>query len=988
MSKYAPYSVARGSRRQRYRAPILVAVLLLRRSRRFLLPSLPRRGWGRLFGVRKPPSVPPEYRGEERTAVPFRSSTFGETVPAVLFVFSLFMFSLASSAAVAQRDDAGAQSPAEEQRLNIGVFRAGLKKRGLTELLDLHLQDFPPKDKVDALLLSREIRLAEYADASRGMERRRQALHDANAILGQLVDTYSEDPRRVDWQFALVRSLLYEEAEPLITRILYRGGRDSDRERLRPMTGQALASLGALIDHLDEEYERIDAMPVVQFERLEKTGYITRLDQLKPQVHYIRLWALFYDSLAYAVDDPHNAQRLNEVRDGISAMQEVIKTPHKQSRVQVQALALLGMTYRRLNKNRLAREALRSAVTTGERIDDPTERARIEWAMQLARIERARNERDHGRFDAALEAVAALEASIQEHDAGFGLRLIATMEKRKIYQAWSGAKRRGGSDVDAAVYGRLAWQTLLELAAAYPDRRDDIHTIMYEQLDPSTSPDRLDPFERCAMVVGLLFEANRNGDQAEALLRRAVRVGDDHLEKVRSESPELTGELLYNMAVAEYRLGRTQSAAKRFLNLSRFYPGAVMAPAAARLAVELAAQVYSAKATPPTEAGTLYAGALIYLLERYPNTEAARYWRFFYAQLLDRRGEYDTAAQQYALVDDEHENYIESLFLGLRALAQALSTHVAEGTIDELRSRHRIDKLFGDYRTFVAKASIRIDASRSAPQNVDRRHLMARARALVAEALVQPTVERYSAALDLLADFESSFPKEHELSARVWGVRLTAYQQLGRLNEAARAIPAYLAAEPANAAPTLQALFATVASDVRPASFGTLNDELQRKADLALMLAEHVHGWVLASTTSISDEKRRGVTIQLAEASLWAGRHQRAWELFAALYEDPIGRQDQRIVFGLAEALFRLERYHEALESFNTLASALAPSDVLRWRALLRDLQCRDALGHDPAGIIKVIEQQKYLFPQMGGPALAPLFDKLLHASQRRRDRG
>jgi len=901
----------------------------------------------------------------------------------------LFAASLAGRFAVAQEGDAGAQPPAEEQRLNIGVFRAGLKKRGLTELLDLHLRDFPPKDEVDALLLSREIKLAEYADASRGMERRRQALRDANAMLGQLVEAHSDDRRRIDWQFAQVQSLLYEEAEPLITKILYRGGRESDREALRSMTGQALASAGALIGHLDAEYDRIDALSVAEFEQLEKTGYITRLDQLKPQVQYIRLWAMFYDSLAYAPDDPLHARRLNQVRDGIAAMLEVIKTPHKQSRVQVQAHTLLGMAYRRLNMHPQARNALRDAIMIGERIDDPTERARIEWAMQLARIECVRNERDHGQFDHALEAVAALEASIPEHDSGFGLRLIAAMERRKIYQAWSKAERRRGSNVDATRYDRLAWQTLLDLAHAYPDRRDDIHTIVYEQLDASTLPDELDSFEQCAMVAGLLLEANRNADQADELLERAVRFGEDHLEHVSAESSELAGELLYDMAVAEYQLGRTRSAARRFLDLSRQYPDAVTAPAAARLAVELAVQIGGTKAAPEADdADTLDADALIHLLERYPNSEAARYWRFFYAQLLDRRGEFDSAARQYALVDAEHENYIEGLFLGLRALAQALSAHAADGTIDELGARRRIDKLYGDYRAFVTTASVRLEAAQNARPIVDRQKLMARARVLVAEALVLPLVERYSAALELLADFESSFPEERELSARVWGVRLAAYQQLGRLTEAARAIPAYLAAEPANAGPTLQALFATVAAEVRRASFGTLNSEMQRKADLALMLAEHIHAWAMASTTSISDEKRLGVTIQLAEANLWAGRHQRAWELFAALYEEPNGRQDQRIVFGLAEALFRLERYDDALSAFNRLASASAPSDVFRWRALLRDLQCRVALGHDPAGIIQVIEQQKYLFPQMGGPTLAPLFEKLLHDSQRRRDQG
>ena len=41
-------------------------VPFLRRLRRFLLPSFPRRGRGRFFGSSQPPSIPPEYRGEEK----------------------------------------------------------------------------------------------------------------------------------------------------------------------------------------------------------------------------------------------------------------------------------------------------------------------------------------------------------------------------------------------------------------------------------------------------------------------------------------------------------------------------------------------------------------------------------------------------------------------------------------------------------------------------------------------------------------------------------------------------------------------------------------------------------------------------------------------------------------------------------------------------------------------------------------------------------
>ena len=56
-----------------------------------------------------------------------------------------------------------------------------------------------------------------------------------------------------------------------------------------------------------------------------------------------------------------------------------------------------------------------------------------------------------------------------------------------------------------------------------------------------------------------------------------------------------------------------------------------------------------------------------------------------------------------------------------------------------------------------------------------------------------------------------------------------------------------------------------------------------------------------------------------------------------------------------------------------------------RWRALLRDLQSRTALGHPPRDIIKVIEQQRFLYPELGGPVLKRRFQDLLRENERRR---
>ena len=65
--------------------------------------------------------------------------------------------------------------PAEERRLNTAVFREGLKKRGLREVLDLHLKDFPPQSGAEQLLLEREPGVHAHLET-----------HDAVRYLGAL----------------------------------------------------------------------------------------------------------------------------------------------------------------------------------------------------------------------------------------------------------------------------------------------------------------------------------------------------------------------------------------------------------------------------------------------------------------------------------------------------------------------------------------------------------------------------------------------------------------------------------------------------------------------------------------------------------------------------------------------------------------------------------------------------------------------------------
>ncbi|MHC4695561.1 MAG: tetratricopeptide repeat protein [Planctomycetota bacterium] len=164
------------------------------------------------------------------------------------------------------------------------------------------------------------------------------------------------------------------------------------------------------------------------------------------------------------------------------------------------------------------------------------------------------------------------------------------------------------------------------------------------------------------------------------------------------------------------------------------------------------------------------------------------------------------------------------------------------------------------------------------------------------------------------------------------------------------------------------------------------------KAEVALVLAKQIVVWADKYTTTSAQTDRRALDVQLAEAYLHAGRFERSRELFGTLVVTdegsalPTDPTDLRAMLGYAESLFQLGDWSAALPTFNKLAIALPPADPIRWKSLLRDLQCRTALGQPPGDLINVIEQQRFLYPDLGGPALAAEFQKLQRENQRRAD--
>lgn len=919
--------------------------------------------------------------------------------PGALF-FSLFaVFSMSCTwHPVAQAAPRSNSIPAEEARLDTEAFRRGLRQRGLTDLLELHLEDFPPQETAATKLLLRDVKMAEYADAARPMEERMAAVAQANQLLEEVIRERPEDPDRFEWQFELAHSLLYDEAEPLFTAVLYRGGSPAERAELQALTGRAVETLLSLNDSLKRESARLDNLAIEEYERLDRIGYIEKIDRLIPKTDYLLLWALFYDAVPRHDMDPTRTERLHRLRRALEADPAIIETPHEKSHVQVQSLALAGMALRRLHDYSGAGEYLRRALAVADGISDVAERERIRWAVTLAWLERIRTARDAGRFDDAQAILENFRGVIEsDHGGNFGLYITAAMLERSIKLARAAAAEAEGHQAEAAQWRNKAWRVMARLARQHPDRRDQVYATVYANMPRDADSTQLDPFEQSALIAGLLFDAADTEDEAEAdrTLQRAIDAGKRFLAHADTHAAQLVPEVRYNVAVSEYRRGHVADAARQFLSVARKHPAFNNALQAASYAVQLAANLHADPSLQDhPEVNELYLDALELLLTQYTDSDAARYWRFYYAQLLEDLDRLDEAAEQYALVVESHPHFVESAFFRVRCLARALKRITPRSPDELLELRNRAHAFFSAHRDFVTKAAAARGREDGSIDKARLSRFLDQARLLKAEVQVTPGIDRPTQALDGLAGLPGDERHDKSLAARVWRVRLLAYEQLGRLEEAAGAIPPFVAADPAAAGPTLQSLYLAMADDVARLRANNDDELAQQRADVALLLAKHIVEWAERDDTDPTFADRRALDVQLAEAYLQAGRYAEARVLFEQLLgatadrQAPAAKTDVRVVHGYAEALYQLGAYEKALPRFNALAVGLSPADETRWQALLRDLQCRTALGQSPHDVIKVIEQQRYLHPQLGGPVLSREFEKLQRENQRRADRG
>ena len=878
---------------------------------------------------------------------------------------------------------APAQEP-ENQRLSSEAFRRGLKRLGLTDLLDYYVREYPPKDPIEAALLMRELRLNLYSDSSIPSEDRLEALEEATAILKQLIADYPDHNSRFEWQLDVGRDLVFRKAEPYHNNVIFRGGTAEDFQALARITAQALGVFDRLINELVAAEAKIDSLSIRQFEKFAKSGHIERIEELQPKARYFRLWASYYRCLTLEPGSAGLVAPLKEIVDYLNEESKLTTIEHRNSHYQAQSLLLAGMAYRLLGSSDRAEDDLFKAGTVVAAIPDFMERHDLRWVTMFSALERVKNFRDRGQYEMAVRTLDEFQSQLPANSPDqFSLHFALALLKGTVYRAHALAlpSNASGERSQLLLTSRRA---LIDLAREHPRYQNEIYATLFDLLGDVEDPSSLDSFEKNIYISGLLRRAAdaqsssmdkaRPDQEKNKLLEQAAQLALAVLQDDSALGLELRPEVLFNLAVCRYEQDRVLEAIEQFSTLAANHPEFGKSRQAAGYALRLSESLYNrATLSMRRTVRPFYLEALRNLLNFYRDLDLAARRQFTYAEVLQEDGRHREAVEQYAMVQADDPRYVEALFRIAECNLFLLRKLAVEG------ERRAVTSQVSLTTDSVARFQSKLGDSGTGASN---RHL-AESHLIAAEANMLSPTKFPDQALETLAGFESRFVDELDLLGRAMRIRILAYQALGELEQAAAIIPQYLKQDPQNAGATLQGLLNTFKDEIAQAEESGQTEQAQRKAEDALIVARALHTWSEQSTAGLDKAGRLAFKLEYGEALLRTGRAGEALELFRSVVGAGLGKKtgggskNGRALFGLAQAYLLDNNPREALPYFSRLYRDTPEDTDLWWRSFLGEIRCRIALDQDRRTLYNLISQKRVFYPQMGGPKHREQFEQL-----------
>ncbi|UCG32466.1 MAG: tetratricopeptide repeat protein [Phycisphaerales bacterium] len=882
--------------------------------------------------------------------------------------------------------------PPEEERFDNTEFRSGLLSRDLRNLLEYYKRTRPPAPRgPDAALLHREELMAVYQDDSRPAAERVAALEEAMAVLENVAREYPDPPQAWRWRLQLGKDLLFRRAEPYYNNILYRGWTEAEGDFLAELTTRAEDAFLELLEEINGFLTRVDDMSLAEFRRVERTGLLKIADTVRPQAEYFLQWSRFYRVLARVDNDARQKALLRDIIEYLERNSEYVTAPHDETGVQAQSLLLVGMCRRLIGDYQQAGERLVQARNLVNNLS--AERARpVRWVYILAQLELAKLARDAGHFALTRQVTSALEQWRQENmPDNFALALAVALVEGDVRLREARLAREEGRHEEADRLQGEARRPLLSLLRAWPAHQGDVFRTFAALVDPEADPASMDALERNAVMADLLGKvaalradsdrsaAEAAGEQIRRHLQRVLEVGRYALADESSLGVDMRPFALFNVAVSHYQLGQPAEAVEHFARVVEEYPDFSRSATALDYAVRIAADYYAQDpSTSDPRRLTTLVRALGVLDAVQPDSDQARYWRYYLAEALTRLGRRREAAETFARVPVGSDNYCPARYQEAVQRWAVFRALPEEATADEKR-RCLDDAVASASRCLDALATALAEDAETAEAH-DLQTYQAGALLLLAEAHLEPELNQPRYALEVLQGFDERYAGQTELLGHAWRLRILAHQALGQLEEASRIVDLYLEREPGAAGPVMDQLLRSLTQEAR--RLRDAGRPYDAAAAQALDLARKLYDWARAHPQLLGKVSAESFRVRLAGAHLMAGDYERALQLVSqVLPKEQSSRGDEPVnVDALAyqaEALYQLGRYEDAQPVFYRLWSMHPEGSDAWWQSLLRSLQCHTEMDSSPQRIVSEIRRLRYMRPDLGGPGLKTQFDRL-----------
>lgn len=869
------------------------------------------------------------------------------------------------------------------------TFREGLRQRGLGDWLDQYRQDRPPADAVEEALRRRENLVEQAERPSTSPGQRKQIIDEANRILADAVDQNPQHPVRLYGRLELARDWL-ERWDPAAfdAVVLYElPGRD--RAEVHTLAVRAKTMLEVLRREIGAAWDTIE-VTVSENRPPGSTTDLRWLEQLDRQTAILLVWAELFQTLGESSTAPTHQHNLEKVLEQVTQRQGWTHLPVEHADLRCHGLVVATLAARRLNRLTEANEYARQIVNTMRQVQDPMGRERLRRPVLIGVLEQVRVLRDDGRLEEAARAIEQVKEYWAQSDryGGFQDELaLAFLERSVLAARVTGTASPAEELARSILVPAEALAPLERLADRDPAARDALYATLAGALANEPWSSDFSPFQYLLLAGSAVADVVRHRPVRDPAIESRLTTILASLEKAVATWPAdfpntERGEWLFLLGRAQYLTDRPLDAVHTLARLAEQYPDHDRALIAVEQAAAIAAEqmrTSAAKDDPAVREAFILSAGLFRRLA--PDSPVSRQMQYFLALALERKGQLDEAAAQYAAVPADDPNRWPALLGQARCLRNALR----RGPAHQSASREQIRQQAEHALQIASSARDVVRSALAAKATAAERRLYGEIVLILADLLNDPVLSRSAEALEALDEAEVAFEVDPDLRCSALQTRIVTLQQLQRWAAANEAMRRLATVDPDHAGPVAVALFEAMHEAVIAAEDAGDEAAIRRMAGEAASLGDLLLEQNGASLKTLDDRRRLLVHIWRAWVLLKSGRAEEAMAAFEAMDQASLAaHEDLKIEYtlGWAETRLAVGQYEPARDAFNKIWLNTAERSPAWWRSYVGSLQCHTALGNDPQRIVKSIQQQKYLAPDLGAPRWKRALERIENINQ------